>query len=285
MKQAIRDDRIFGITRVSLAIVDLALLFAFLVLYLFPQTTAQNFAWEIKPSITAVFMGAGYISGAFMFIYAIFGNRWHRVRNSLLPVSTFATVMLVVTLLHYDRFIHTNFAFILWMIIYIVTPFLVPWLWYNNLKTDPGTPEPGDKLVPRLVCQIAGLAGIVTLLFWVVSFIDPNLMISFWPWKLTPLTARTICAWGSLISVGGVILFREQRWSAWRFNIQAIALWQALMVIGSILHREDFVNGSLINGYFIAIVVTLILLAGLYAWMELKPASQPVSAASTPTST
>lgn len=281
MKQAIRDDRIFLITRVALAIVDLALLFAFLVLYLFPQTTRQNFAWEIKPSITAVFMGAGYISGAFMFVYAIFGNKWHRVRNSLIPVSTFATVMLGVTLLHYDRFIHTNLAFILWMIIYVITPFLVPWLWYNNLKTDPGTPEPGDKLVPHGVRLAVGLVGLVTILFWIVNFIAPNLMISFWPWKLTPLTARTICAWGTLISVGGLVLYPETRWSAWRFNIQAIALWQALMVIGSILHREDFVSGSLANGYFIAIVSTLILLVGLYAWMELGPAAQP--AADTPT--
>jgi len=269
MSLSIRDDRIFPITRLVLAIVDLALLFAFLVLYLFPQTTRANFAWEIKPQIMAVFMGAGYISGAYMFVFAIVGRKWHRVTNSFLPVSTFAAIMLVVTLLHYDRFLHDNLAFKLWMGIYIVTPFLVPWLWFHNRVTDPGTPEADDMEVPQLIRWLAGITGVVTLVFWFVNFVNPALLIAIWPWKLTPLTARTVCAWGTLISVGGLVLFREARWSAWRYNIQSIILWQALMVVGSIRYRQDFNNGSLLNAYFIAIVFVLIVLALLYAWMEI----------------
>jgi hypothetical protein len=268
MKPIVQDDRIYPITRVALAIVVVALLFAFLVLYLYPQTTRTNFAWEIKPQIMAVFMGAGYISGAYMFVFAIFGSKWHRVKNSLLPVSAFAASMLLVTLLHYDRFLHANFAFKLWLLIYIVTPFLVPWLWYHNRPTDPGTPEPNDKVVPLAIRWVAGLVGIVTLLFWLVNFIDPALLMSIWPWKLTPLTARTVCAWGALISVGGLVLFGEPRWSAWRYNLQSIALWQVLMVIGSIVHRQDFNNGSLLNPYFFIIVFILFMISMLYLWME-----------------
>ncbi|HEX9018287.1 MAG TPA: hypothetical protein VF806_03830, partial [Anaerolineaceae bacterium] len=196
MSQSIKDDRIFPVTRWVLAVVNVALLFAFLVLYLEPQTTRTNFAWEIKPNLTAVFMGAGYISGAYMFLFAIFGRKWHRVKNSLPPVSTFAAVMLVVTLLHYDRFIHSNLGFILWLIIYIITPFLVPWLWFHNRRTDPGTLDTRDRIVPQWVRWLAGLVGITSLLFWVVNFVVPGLLIGFWPWKLTPLTARTLCAWG-----------------------------------------------------------------------------------------
>jgi len=285
MSLANRDDRIFPITRWTLAVVNVALLFAFLVLYLFPQTTRTNFAWEIKPEIMAVFMGAGYISGAYMFVFAIFGRKWHRVKNSILPVSTFAAVMLLVTILHYDRFLHGNFGFKLWLAIYIVTPFVVPWLWFNNRVTDPGTPETGDKIVPQVIRWAAGLVGAVTLLFWIVNFINPPFLIAIWPWKLTPLTARTVCAWGTLVSVGGLILFREKRWSAWRYNIQSIALWQGLMVIGSILHRQDFNSGSLFNPYFIAIVFFLFVLFLLYAWMELGASGQlPVAKTTEPTS-
>ncbi len=268
--KTVHDDRIFLVTRMVLGVVIVALLFAFATLYFNPQSTRTNFAWEIKPPITAVFMGAGYIAGAFMFVYAVFGRRWHRVKNSLLPVSTFAAIMLVITLLHYDRFIHSNLAFILWLIIYIITPFLVPWLWFHNRSTDPGTPETDDKILPSSVRWLAGLMGAGSLLFWIVGFFDPPLLIAIWPWTLTLLTARVICAWGALVSVGGLVLFREPRWSAWRYNIQAIALWQALMVIGSLIHRQDFKNGSLINGYFICILLVLALLAFLYGWMELS---------------
>ena len=270
----LQDDRIYPITRWVLAIVNIFLLFAFAVLYLFPQTTRQNFAWEITPSLTAVFMGAGYISGAYMFFFAIVGRKWHRVKNSLLPVSTFAAVMLVVTFLHYDRFLHSNLAFILWIGIYIVTPFLVPWLWFHNRGTDPARPENIDKVVPKLIRLAVGIIGVITLLFWVVNFIFPTLLIAIWPWKLTLLTARTVCAWGTLISVGGLILFREQRWSAWRYNIQSIALWQTLMVIGSLVHRQDFYQGSLLNGYFIVIVFMLLSLLILYIWMERRVPTQ-----------
>jgi hypothetical protein len=277
MTQRIRDNRIFLVTRIVLAVVNLALFFAFLVLYLNPHTTRDHFAWEIRPYMTAVFMGAGYISGAYMFFFAIFGRKWHRVKNSFLPVSTFATVMLIVTVLHYDRFTHGNFAFVLWLIIYIVTPFLVPWLWFNNRRTDPGTFEANDRVVPQWVRRLAGLIGVVSILFWGVNFFFPTLLISIWPWTLSPLTARTVCAWGALVSVGGMVLSREPRWSAWRNNIQAIGLWQVLLIIGSIVHRADFHTGTLINPFFFIIAVIFTLLLVLYLWMEwLQPRSEPL---------
>lgn len=279
-----RDDRILPVTRWVLAAVIVALLFAFAALYLDPQNTKQNFAWNIQPPITAVFMGAGYISGAYMFVFAVFGKKWHRVRNSLLPVSTFAAAMLVTTLLHYDRFTHGSLPFILWFVIYIITPFLVPWLWYHNLSSDPGALEAGDKLVPPVARWAFGLAGGLALLAWIANFIDPALLIGVWPWKLTPLTSRVLSSWGMLLAVGGLVLFREPRWSAWRYNIQSIALWQALMVPGSLLHRADFNNGNLWNGYFITILLALAVLSLFYLWMELlypRPA-QAVSAGVSP---
>ncbi len=269
------DDRIFPITRWVLAAVILVLLIAFLVLYLNPETTKQNFAWEIKPPLTAVFMGAGYISGAYMFVFAVFGKKWHLIKNSFRPVTTFATSMLVATLLHYDRFLYSNLAFKLWLPIYIITPFLVPWLWFHNRKTDSGIIETGDKIVPKLIRWALGLVGVLTCVFWITNFIYPPLLIAIWPWKLTILTARVICGWGLLISVGALVLFKEQRWSAWRYNLQSIALWQALMVIGSLVHRQDFNNGSLFNGYFIGILLALVSISLLYAGMELGVPSQP----------
>ena len=269
MRGTVRDDRIFLVTRIVLGLVILVLILAFNDLYLNPQATAQNFAWNIQPQITAVLMGAGYISGAFMFIYAVFGRSWHRVKNSLLPVTVFASSMLVATLLHFDRFLHDHLAFQFWFVIYIITPFLVPWVWFNNRRTDPGTPEPGDRIIPQAIRRIVGAVGMVWILACILGFIAPSLVMSVWPWKLTPLTARVLCGWGALLATGSLVISRDARWSAWRYNMQAIALWQALMVIGSILHRQDFNNGSLANVYFIGIVATLVGTVAFYTWMEL----------------
>lgn len=268
MSRNLPDDRILPVTRWVLAAVNVALLVAFVLLYLFPQATRATFAWEIKPYLTAVFMGSGYFAGAFMFMFAIFGQKWHRVKHSLPPVAVFAAVMLLVTLLHYDRFIHTNPAFILWLVIYIVTPLLVPWLWWNNRAADPGDPEPRDRLVPLWVRGLAGLIGAGSLLFYLAGLLNPPFLIERWPWPLTPLTARTVCAWGILVSTGGIVIFLERRWSGWRYTILAIALWQALMVFGSIAHRQDFHGGSLLNAYFLGICALLAALSVLVLWME-----------------
>lgn len=264
-----RDDRILWVTRLVLAAVILVLLLAFDALYLNPQFTKQNFAWEIKPPLTAVFMGAGYISGGYMFLFAVFGKKWHRVTHIFLPVTVFTVAMLLATLLHYDRFLHHNLSFIFWLPIYIITPFLVPWLWIHNRPRDPGGLEVGDKIVPLFIRWTTGLVGVSTLIFWIVVFIHPSYLISIWAWKLTPLTARVISGWGMLISVGGIMLFTDQRWSAWRHSIESIALWQALMVIGSLIHRQDFYRGSLLNGYFIGILLALVILSLFYLGMEL----------------
>ena len=47
------------------------------------------------------------------------------------------------------------------------------------------------------------------------------------------------------------------------------------MVIGSILHRQDFYKGTLFNGYFIGVVLFLIILLSLFTGMELSKSRPP----------
>jgi hypothetical protein len=66
------------------------------------------------------------------------------------------------------------------------------------------------------------------------------------------------------------VLSREERWSAWRISIQSIALWQVLMIVGSIVHQQDYINGSLLNFYFIGSILVLAILVGLHFGMEVS---------------
>ena len=87
-----------------------------------------------------------------MFVFAIFGKRWHRVKAAFPPVTTFTIAMLLATFLHWDRFDIEHFPFQLWLILYIITPFLIPYLWLKNRVTDPGAPEPDD--MKCLLCEV-----------------------------------------------------------------------------------------------------------------------------------
>lgn len=262
-----KDDRIFRSTRLVSTVIVPVLFLAFIILYLTPQTSGQRFAWEINPSMTAVYMGAGYLGGAWLFGSVIIGRRWHPVAAGFLPVTAFTISMLLATGLHWDRFDIRHFPFTLWLTLYVVTPFLVPFLWWRNRITDPGTPETDDVVVPAIARWSLRLLGIVLLLTALVGMVNPAWLVSFWVWPLTPLTARILGGWFALLGMGGIVIANDSRWSSWKVGLQSIGLWHLLVVIGAILHPADF-PGGLLNWYLVSVVIVLIGMVGLYLPME-----------------
>jgi hypothetical protein len=174
------DDRIFPITKIVAALVIPFLVLAFLILYLFPQESGQRFAWEINPFIMAIYMGAGYLGGSFLFLVTLIGNRWHRVSAGFPAVTGFTIMMLLATILHWNRFDLNHFPFQLWLILYVVTPVLVPWLWWRNRVTDPRVPESGDILLPAFMLIGVRIIGFVLLFISIASFIWPSILIQVW---------------------------------------------------------------------------------------------------------
>jgi peptidoglycan/LPS O-acetylase OafA/YrhL len=187
-------------------------------------------------------MGTGYLGGAYFFARVATGRRWHRVSAGFFPVTAFTWFMLAATVLHWDRFSHGRLGFQVWLILYLVTPLLVPWLWFHSRRTDPGTPEPDDLIVPRAIRAILALTGALFLAGTVLLFFWPSLAISFWPWTLSPLTARVIAGWLALMGVGSLAVSWERRWSAWRVEIESIILWQALLLVGALANLADFAS-------------------------------------------
>ncbi|MCA9982133.1 MAG: hypothetical protein KDD89_14915, partial [Anaerolineales bacterium] len=205
------DDRIFRFTKIVAAIVVPFLVLAFLILYFFPELSGQHFAWPINPHMTAMFMGAGYIGGAWLFVQTIISNRWHRVAAGFPPVTAFATAMLLATVVHWDIFDTSHFPFLLWLILYVVAPPLVLIAWLRNRVTDTGTPEENDPTVPAVARWSLGILGIILLLYAIGGFINPAWQIAIWPWPLSPLTSRIMSGWFSLLGVGGMVIARDPR--------------------------------------------------------------------------
>ena len=83
------DDCILPITRVVSAIIVPILVLAFVILYFSPDDSGERFAWRLKPHMQAMYVGAGYLGGSWIFLRAVFERRWHRVAPGFLPVTTF----------------------------------------------------------------------------------------------------------------------------------------------------------------------------------------------------
>ncbi len=265
-----RDDRIFASTRVIAAIIVPILVLAFLILYFTPQLSGQRFAFRIPSNLQAVYVGAGYLGGAYLFLHALLGRRWHRVAAGFPAIATFTVSMLLATVAQWGQFDLWRFAFQLWLVLYIVTPVLVPWIWLHNRVTDPGTPEPGDVVVPEAVRWAVRVLGLALIAVAVVGFVFPHVLIAFWPWALTPLSARLLAGWGALIGVGNVVIAGDSRWSAWRVGVESIALWHALFLAGAIVYRRDFTTGGLLNWYVLSVIGILLLITALYVGLEAR---------------
>lgn len=269
-----KDDRILPATRIVAVIVIPFLWLAFLILFFNPDSTGEHFAWQIKPHMTSLYIGAGYIGGSWLFVNILIQKHWHRVQGAFLPITVFTWFMLAATLLHWDRFSHGTLGFNLWLILYAVTPFLVPAIWISNKEADTRQPEESDLLVAPIILWILRLIGTIGLATVIVSFFSPEFLIRIWPWALTPLTARVMCGWIALLSVGAFVMAGDRRWSYWRIPLESIFIWHVLVLLAGVIKITDF-TVSIVNWYIVTIALMVTGIIIYYLLMEGKRRGYP----------
>jgi hypothetical protein len=272
------DDRVLGATRVVAVLVTPILVVAGVILYAFPGATERLWAWPMGPETTALAVGGGYLAGAVLFLRAAWESRWHRVAL-VFPAATVLTVLLLVaTLLHWGQFSHGHPSFWAWLVVYAVTPVLLPVVWAVNRRHDPGTPPPGTPLVPRPLRLAVGVVGSVQTAAALVFFVTPATAIAVWPWSLSPLTARTIAAFLAFIGALWVSFLLEPRWSALRLHVEAATLGLVLVAAGAVRSAEDLTGPASTTALFAVLLGGS--LAGLLAvqvGMRVAASRQPMA--------
>lgn len=175
------------------------------------------------------------------------------------------------TILHWDRFNHSSFAFWTWVVLYFTTLFLVSAVWWRNRKTDPDTLESRDRLVPEWVRRVTGILGAGTVLISLLFFLQPAFMIGVLPWKLTPLTARVMGTLFALAGAGAICIALDARRSAVRVAFQSQMIALALEVLALVFSWGDFRQGNLLTWVFVAGMLFLLVASPLfYLWMETR---------------
>ena len=277
-----QDDAILRETRWTSWVVVAVLLPALVVLWGFPGETADLWAWTIKPHLTPIFMGSGYGAGAYFFARAAFGRRWHEVSAGVLSAAFFAAIMLVVTLIHWDKFNHGDapfwaaFAFYGWVGVYIASPVVVSWLWLRNNRTDPHRPEPADALVGPGVRRAAKLISAVLGATALVLLIRPSIAVEHGPWTLTPLTTRVIAAFTAQVAFGGLLVSLDERWSSWRVLLQTFLVATALLLVGVIRAWGDLETGRVSAWIFLGGLAALAV-AILWLYRKMEKAGTPMT--------
>jgi len=271
--------------RAVAVVVVLVLLPALVILWGLPGRTAELWAWTIQPELTPIFMGAGYGAGAYFFVRVARAQRWHEVSVGVLSAAVFALLMLVTTLVHFDRFNQGDaptlaaIAFYGWTIVYVVSPFVVGWLWLRNERRDPRAAAEGEALVSPLVRRVTRAVAIAALLAAAVVLLAPSVAIDAWGWQLSPLTARVLACFTAQVGVGFLLLSRDPRWSSWRILAQTFLVAVALLLAGAARAAGDFDTGRLLAwGYLAGLAGGAVALLALIRSMERRtaPARPPM---------
>jgi len=256
-------------------VVFVILVLAWVVLFLHPGETDRRFAWTIDSRMTAMVMGAGYGSALYFFARVLTEQRWHRAALGFLPTTVFTWLMLGATFLHWDRFRHGSSPFRLWFWVYLITPILVPAVWFMNRRHDPKTLEQPDATFPRWTRRAMVAAGIAILavVMWLYGW--PENAIGAWPWPLTPLTARAVAAFVALPGVAWLAIAADGRWSAARATLTTVAIGLVLLLIAVARAWDEFDHTNALSVIYVAgLIATLAVIAVLSVRMKARAAGR-----------
>jgi len=250
-----KTDRVLPLTRAVAILVIPFLLVAFGVVYARSELASVLFAWEIKPRITAMLLGSAYLGGVVFFGSLLAARRWHHVALGVPAVATFASLLLVTTILHRDLFLFDRVSGWVWTLIYVIAPPLVVLAWVLNRRLDPGL-RPGDAVVPVPVVRLLLAMGVGAMAFAVALYLVPAAFVDLWPWKLTPLSARVQAPMLCLPGVLAIGIALDRRRSSLRAPLVAQAAALVAMLGALALRAED------LTGPAISVALAWILLCG-----------------------
>lgn len=224
------------------------LVVASVILWFWPNETDRLFAWPIKPRMTALLLSTAYVGGTYFFARVARARQWHRVKIGFFPVITFASMLGVATVLHWDRFTHGHISFWAWAVLYFTAPLLVLGAWLSNRSQDTGIRTPDDPAIPAPARLLIGVIGLLVGALGILLFVAPDTLIPVWPWKLTPLTARVVSAILGMQGVAFVGIALDERWSVASVMFEAELVTVPLILLAASRAHEDFLSTVSMSG-------------------------------------
>jgi hypothetical protein len=230
---------------------------------LFPlaEHTETSFSWTIEPPLTAAFLGASYWAACLLFAWSARQRTWVRARPALLPAFVIAVLLLVATIIHFDRF-HKDLFGYFWLSAYVAVPpvmLLALWAQLRAQGAERSEPRPLPQgLRALLLVQALAMAGI-----GVALFASPGSADSLWPWALTPLTARAVGAFLIGFAAAAAQAVAENDLTRLAGSAVAYAALGALELL-AILRYTSELDGSGARGAVYLVFVGSVLAAG--AW-------------------
>jgi uncharacterized membrane protein HdeD (DUF308 family)/membrane protein CcdC involved in cytochrome C biogenesis len=241
-------------------------------LFIGATRTDRWWPWTIEPPLTATTLGAFYWAAFVLILTAARSRTWARARPAVYPVAVIALLLLVITLVHIDRFDLDSLFGVFWVVVYALVPPLLGWAIADQLSTG-GEDRRGPQRLPKLLRWVLILEGAVLLAAGLLLLISPGTADDVWPWALSPLTSRAIGSFLFGIGVAALIAARDDDPLTFRGAALAYAALGLLELIALNLHIPDLGDRPLATTLYAAFWVA-VLLTGGYGLSAARAASR-----------
>ena len=218
---------------------------AFFVLwFLILPATGIYFAWPVKPPLTALFLGAGFILRSYFGFHLWHEKDWYKLRWSMNGDFVFLGVLFIATWWHIDE--------MNWHLIGVS----------QNLR-----------LFSFLIALLPALKNTLLAFFYIgtgiaaLLFFNPEFANMRWPWELNPFDARIMAAWPAACAVWSLTMYEMKDWAEVKIGVRAILLFVlSLFIIWVItFHSYDPVRK---NGLTFGVGTGLLSAALIYTYWK-----------------
>jgi hypothetical protein len=234
--------------------------------------TDKWWAWTIAPPLTAATLGAFYWAAFVLILTAARSRSWAEARPAVYPVAVIAVLLLVITLIHIDRFDLDSLFGVFWVCAYALVPVLLVWALVGQRGT-PGEDTRGTRRLPKLLRPVLVVEGAVTVAAGALLLIAPGAADDVWPWALSPLTSRAIGSF--LFGIGLAALFAARVDDPFSFRGAALA-YTALGLLELLvlnLHIPDLGDRPLSTTLY-AVFWVAVILTGAYGLSAARASSR-----------
>src|SRR5262245_9040865 len=215
-------------------------------------------AWTIAPPLTAATLGAFYWAAFVLILSAARSKTWVRARPAVYPVAVIAVLLLVITLIHIDRFDLNSLFGVFWVVAYALVPVLLAWALADQLSSE-GEDGRGDRRLPKPLRITLVVEGVVMLATGLLLLIAPGAADDIWPWALSPLTSRAIGSFLLGIGLASLVAVREDDPLSFRGAALAYTALGLLELLALNLHIPDLGDRPLATTLYAAFWVAVVL--------------------------
>lgn len=227
----------------TVGLVQIILAASFVVWLIFFPNSGENFAWPVTPSMTAVFIGAGFIVRTYIGYFLWREKHWYRLRWQRWGNYAFLAFILLATLWHVDEMNWESNIIVahIWVLAYIAEPLILPLLEPRGPASEEPYPiEERRGPVMMGLKRTVAFGLVVSVTMGGLMVMNPAFIDTRWPWELDPFNARIMAAFFALMALWCVNIYLAEEWAEVRKAELGLAIFAASQFILWLVNLANF---------------------------------------------